>query len=158
MKYQGDIKYKWGPFAMVGGDAQAVGEHLEALTQENGGKLTPAIVLKDAAKKGSLIHVYFEWKDSVAAYEYRLNQARELVRKIVVRIEKSPEAPLVRAFVKIDEDDGGYYTSIHAALSDDDMRLQVLARALKEAQDWRRRYKDLKEFDAVFQAIGEVSV
>lgn len=151
------MKYAWGPYAGLGGDAQAIGEHLEALREKSDGRLTPEIVLKDAEKKRSPIHVYFEWADSVAAYEHRLDQARYLVRKIVVRIKESPDSPSVRAFVKIEEEDSGFYTSMCVALSDEDMHAQLLARALKEAQDWRRRYQDLMEFAAVFEALEGVA-
>lgn len=152
------MKYAWGPYGGLVGDAQAVGEHLEALREKNGGRLTPDLILKDAGKMRSPIHMYFEWVDTVAAHEHRLNQARYLVRRIIVRIEENSDTPTVRAFVKVEDDGGGFYTSIQAALSNEDMHKQVLTRALKEAKDWQRRYKDLAEFAAVFAAINAVAV
>lgn len=44
------------------------------------GTLTPEAVLADAADPTSVLHSCFEWDDSKAAHQYRLDQARGLIR------------------------------------------------------------------------------
>jgi len=48
------------------------------------GKLSPESVVRDAKKRSSPLHKFFEWDDSKAAHEHRIYQARELIRSITV--------------------------------------------------------------------------
>lgn len=66
---------------LIGLSAEAL-ERLQALEQE--GRLTPNAVREDAAKPESPLHGYFEWDDSVAAGQHRLDQARALIRRVLV--------------------------------------------------------------------------
>ena len=50
------------------------------------GFLTPRAVVEAARPQGSTLHPYFEWNDEAAAEEYRLAQARHLVRSVQVRV------------------------------------------------------------------------
>lgn len=53
---------------------------------ERDGKLRTTAVVSEAKKKTSPLHPEFEWDDSKAGEEYRLIQARQLIRS--VRIER----------------------------------------------------------------------
>ena len=55
-------------------------ERLEAL--EQGGKLTAAAVVEDARDPSSPLHVLFPWDDERAAYEWRLEVARRVIRQV----------------------------------------------------------------------------
>jgi hypothetical protein len=132
-------------------DAQGTGEHLEALRGD--GDLTPEAVLKDATKKRSPLHIAFEWDDSAAAHQHRLNQARYMLRSIVVVLDDAPEAEPIRAFVNVAATSEHRYTHIQIALSDETMREQLIAKARSEMEGWRRRYTQLHELSAVFAAI-----
>ena len=59
---------------------------LEALYAKKG-KLTTAQVLADAAKPRSPLHKEFTWDNSKAANEYRLIQARKLIRRYNVTVQ-----------------------------------------------------------------------
>ena len=62
-------------------DAQEIGEELEKIkTKEN---LTPISVVERAKNKKSILHKLFEWDDSEAAEQYRLQQARNIVNHVV---------------------------------------------------------------------------
>lgn len=54
------------------------------------GRLTPMGVLDAAQDNDSPLHGFFEWDDSVAAKEWRVEQARDLIRrvKIVVTVDE----------------------------------------------------------------------
>ncbi|MEE2741122.1 MAG: hypothetical protein VYA35_07085, partial [Pseudomonadota bacterium] len=65
--------------------------------------------------------------------------------------EKSP----VRAFVSVKRDGDRSYTSVQHALSDSDLRAQVLASAWAELEAWRRRHAELIELAKVFAVIDQ---
>ena len=70
-------------------DAQVAGEELARISDSQGGELTPAAVVEAATPEASPLHPAFTWDDSQAAVEYRLQQARHLIRSIeIVRVEK----------------------------------------------------------------------
>lgn len=151
--------YAWKPTARVQLDAEQCGAVFETLEQTN--ELTPARVVEAAKPKSSPLHDGFEWNDKVAASEHRMQQARYLLRSIVIVRDDAPstdDTPL-RAFVTITEDDADakphtVFCSLEAALSDPVKRQQVLARALKELNAWQRRYAALDEFASVIAAIS----
>ena len=59
-------------------------EYLRSL--ERNGKLTAEQVLDAAKPAESPIHDCFEWENSTAAYLYRLDQARELIRRVRIEV------------------------------------------------------------------------
>jgi len=156
--------YKWKDGARVppGADAQIVGNEIERLRDRSGGLLTAKQLLKAAKAKRSPLHRHFEWDDTAAAEKYRQAQASYLLRVVVVAADEGEEpfAP-VRAFVTVGDDDEPQprtFTHIRAAMRDDGLREQVLARAKKEVRAWRQRYAGLDAFAALFAVIDEVAV
>ena len=65
------------------GDPKVVFEELERI-RELHGELTSQRIVEEAQSSSSPIHPLFEWDDSSAAHSFRLIQARNLVRAIVV--------------------------------------------------------------------------
>lgn len=75
----------------AGVSVEAVAKALERLEEKNGG-LRPAEIVKAAKSTRSAMHKCFEWDDSKAGQKYRLHQARNLPRSIViVSEERNPE-------------------------------------------------------------------
>lgn len=151
--------YKW----VTGGarfnvDAQAAGEEVERLSRENGGTITAENVVGSAESESSPLHNAFEWDDGLAAKEYRLVQARCLMRSITVIRQDADEEEekTIRAFVHTDTEKA--YTSVHRAMSDEELRAEVLKKAWRELQTWRRKYEDLREFSAVISAAQGVKI
>lgn len=82
-----------------GVDADAVAARLLELSKQNEG-LTAELVLAEAADVSSPLHDVFEWDDTEAATQWRLHQARNLIRSIrVIPSEVQVSAPRV-IFVK----------------------------------------------------------
>jgi hypothetical protein len=127
--------------------AQVVGETLSSLAEES--PLTAEKVVKEAKKIKNPLHEFFEWKDSKAAAEYRLEQARHLMRSIVVQYQPNKDSPLIRAFVTLTKEADGEGYEVTA-------KKRQIERALKEAEEWRRRWIHLKEFALVFQALEKL--
>lgn len=136
---------------------QVVGERLEQLREEADGLLTPDAVLDDAAAPESPLHAFFEWDDTEAARLHRLEQARGLIRSVVVRYRSNEnEERSVRAFVNVTRDETPGYTTSVVAMSDADMRAQVIRKAWAELQAFRRKYRDLVEFGKIFTTMEEL--
>lgn len=158
----------------LSGDAQAVGERLEAIKAKSS-NLTPDMVVDDARAPRSPLHLFFEWDNTVAAEKYRMDQAGHLIRSVQVtfedvepqqerqvRLSAVAAAPAthpaaVRAFVSITRSDGARsYESTATAMNDPEMRRQVLARAHMEMASVGRKYRELNELADVFGALDRV--
>ena len=140
-------------------EAKEVGQHLELLRKEAKGELTPEDVLKDAENSNSPLHAFFEWSDTEAARQYRLSQARTLIRAVVaVYVDDEKPARRMKAFVHINEPGAPHYRDTAHAMSVKRTRDMVLKQAWRELQAWRNRYKDLAEFAAVFEAMENVQI
>jgi glutamate synthase domain-containing protein 2 len=136
-------------------DPQAVGDKLQELRDKNEG-LTASIVIEDAKNKDSVLHGAFEWNDSKAAHEWRLHSARHLMRAVVTKeLDSSGEIRYQPAFVFVKTEEGPRYESLARVLDDDEMRLQVINRALKEFEQWQKRYKEYEEFLSVFESFDK---
>lgn len=142
--------------------AQRFGERIETLAEGGNGSVTPQVVYEDAKKKRSPLHEYFEWDDSAAAETYRMGQARELLRGIHVVVTKdSGEEEEVRAFhhvviERVDVPAESTYAPLARVLSEDDLRRQVLSKAMHEFEQWRKRYNQYQELAPLFKAFEKV--
>lgn len=143
-------------------EAKIVGPELERIEKATG-CLKPESVVELAAPDDAPLHPFFEWRDTVAAKKFREDQARNLIRSVVVQIEDSETTP-VRAFVSVTSApeernfEGSAYISTARALKNTDYRAQVLEDALNELNSFRTRYQHLRELADVFRAIEAVAV
>ncbi len=150
------VRYAWRPGSRVSIDAEKAGRELAGIERKEG-ELTPSNVLERARSTNSSLHDHFEWDDSIAAEQHRLSQAGELIRSIVVDVSRSnvePPKP-TRAFVSVERQGERSYVGIQRAMSDAELRKQVLARAWAELLSIRARYADLEELASVFAAMDK---
>lgn len=84
-----------------------VDEYIRELAKRNGGNITPQIVIDDAMDEDSPLHSHFTWDDAEAGHQWRVEQARRLIRR--VRLEVTIEEQPVRAiaFVSNPKDSDG---------------------------------------------------
>jgi hypothetical protein len=144
--------YEWKLPGIFRIPAQVAGEEIEKCTDKYG-LITPQGILSKAKDPSNPLHQCFEWDDKKAATKYRLNQASQMLRYIVREPENDQEEIRIRAFVNIvDQENRGYKTI--TAISEVEFDY-VLRCALKELQDFRKKYNQLKELAFVFKAIDE---
>lgn len=139
-------------------DQASIREELERIARSHGGLLKPEDVVEEARQPSSPLHSQFTWDNSEAAHHWRLFQARNLIRVVVVYHE-SP-ASESRVFVSLTPDrkeEGGGYRLLRTVLSNQQMRAQLLEDALHELQVFEDKYRHLKELARVFKAIKAVS-
>ena len=117
--------------------------------------LLPQTVLDFASDPTTALHSRFTWDDSEAAEQYRLWQARQVLRVAVYTPEGSEET--VRAFVSLRDDrgEGGYRATVDV-LGDADLRAKMLQEALGELHVFERKYRILSELAPVFSAAAHV--
>jgi hypothetical protein len=148
--------YRWKPGVVAKVDPQVAGDELERIRIRHNGMLEPEYVLTAARDPDAPLHKAFEWNDERAAEAYRVDQARYLIRSIEVFVDRPDQEPsAVRAFVNIERDNERTYTSTVDALSDPDLRRQVIASAWKELESWRNRHAELIEFGKIFAEIDQ---
>lgn len=159
--------YRFKPWARLSGDAQAVGEAIEAIRENAGGTVSPPAVVDAARPAESPLHAYFEWSDGAAAEKYRRVQASHLLRSIVVvQAEDLDIKAPVRAFVSIQQakadvddeegiDNAGSYTSIASAVRVVKYREQLMKDAIRDLDAYRLRYTLLSDVSKWGTALEE---
>lgn len=133
-------------------DAEIIGRRIELLSPI--GQITAEKFLKDAKRKNSPTHGYFEWDNNRAAQEYRLEQARLLIRSVDIIVISDGKEFETRAFhhIKINEDETAY-VSTNVIFSNKDYYFQVLENAISEIKSWQEQYRNYRELSKIFEAV-----
>lgn len=139
----------------------SVKEELERLREQNGGELVqPEQVIEFARlNRDSALHSEFEWNNTKAAHQFRLEQARRIIR-LNIDVLATPDGDItVPMYVSLvsDRKNGGGYRTLNAVMSNEEMRAQFLQQALDEFQRVRRKYETLRELTPVFAALDRVA-
>lgn len=140
-----------------GVDRAAVERELSELYARHGGHITPEIVARAARNRRSALHPFiFRKSDAAAAWEYRVEMARQLISAVYVRHvgREAPEPMYV--CVSDGPETVGHYKTMVEAMSDEHHRATVLQRAYAELQAFQRKYRRLQAFRPVFTAIERV--
>lgn len=121
-------------------------DELLAIRAEHG-KLTPALVVEEAAAEDHPLHSRFEWDDAVAGHKYRLTQAKNLIRVVKESyIDRSGAPEDVRFFHAIPREDGMVYEPLPEILGDDLATKVLLSSMEREWRSLRKRYEKFEQF------------
>ena len=121
-------------------------------------------VVEAARDIDSALHEDFDrhhlWDDAKAAERARLEYAGRLIRIYLVKPSWDDQAPPVRGWVSLIDDrkpNSGFpgYRRIEDVMSDEGMRANLIQTALMELRACRRKYEQLKELAAVWDAIEQ---
>ena len=146
-------------------DANVTDEVIEELDKiakdDMDGLIQPERVIEVASDETSPLHRHFEWDDSEAAYEYRLVQARKLIRSVtIIRVDSPPRY----VNVTIKRVEGGYrrgYVQTEKAVVDPDLYEQVVMDASKGIRAYQSRLQAFtrarKAADLLGKAIEELT-
>lgn len=117
------------------GDSRDVVVELERLRKERG-ELTAEMVVEAAADEGSPIHGQFTWDDDAAAHQFRLMQARGLIRRVTVSV-RGAEPRRMYVHVERPGEAAGAYEPMESVVDRPDqfaVALAELTRRLSTAQ------------------------
>jgi hypothetical protein len=117
------------------------GELLAIQSRSKDSMLHPSEVVSWAAEHPkSALYPKFEWDDSRAGHEWRLQQARSLIRLHVVTEDGTPKLVNLR----IDRSKGGGYREIKDVMNDEDLRTAMLADCVADIKRVQARYSFIK--------------
>ena len=94
-----------------------VGSELKAI-DDSEGEIPAAAIVQRAATPGTALNEwdnkyhYFEWNDTVAADEYRQEQARALIRAIEIRVTSGDQTLSTRGFYAVGDANGKVYRPV----------------------------------------------
>jgi hypothetical protein len=122
--------------------------------------LRPEAVVAAAAEPSSPLNSHFTWDDSVAASQWRLEEARQLIRSVELAYDESWLKGPVPAYVSLTRDrgnkNGGGYRSTPQVLTNPQLRAELLATAKRELEGWVRRHRVLRGFVAQVALAGQI--
>lgn len=130
---------------------------LRRLTKEGGGVLNPVAVVESARDESSPLHDRFTWDDSEAAHQYRLEEARRLIRVHVELLTPESDPSPVWVSLKSDQESGGGYRPLVRVLSNAEQREELLAQAKDDMRRFAAKYRMLKELAEVIAAMKKAS-
>ena len=159
--------YTAAPGAQFSDDqAQVYGEWIEAEAARRGHQMTPPELVEAGRSPDCPLHDYFEADAEKCVRAHHLQQARHLLNHLQVTIIREQHEPTpVRAFhvVEATDEAGGRttaYVFVKKVMSDDAMSRQVIDRALREVESWRRRtalLRECAEIRPIHRAIESVT-
>ena len=101
---------------------------------EESGRLVPEEVVESARLKSSPLHSRFEWDNKRAGHLYRVEQAREMIRRVEAIVYEMP----VRRYVHIESDKA--YHDVEHAMERHDWRAELLAEFERDAKRFQSRW------------------
>jgi hypothetical protein len=129
---------------------------LKRLAEERGGLLRPSEIVEAASERESVLHKFFQWDDSEAARQYRISQARQLLRVTVQYVGAGDEPISARVFISLKsdrkEEGGGYRVTAHVMLNEK-QRAQLFEQALDDIRYFKKKYASLQELSGVLSAM-----
>lgn len=132
-------------------------KELETIKKSRGGILRAEDVIKFARNKKSALHTRFIWDDTKAAHQFRLCQARDIIRVAVI-IEVNTSQPF-RAYVSLSDERGkeGGYRAIAQVMDDKFLRQRLLDDCYNDLVLFRNKYAALEKISTMkplFKAIN----
>lgn len=146
-------------------DASILGPALSELAVK--GEVQPRDVVDVAKSSNSPLHKYFEWNDARAADQFRLEQARNMLRSIKVKYTENGAERVGRAFVvttKAGDPGQKRYSEFIVLHGDSAVAVHMMRNALKELASWKNRYEQHQTdweklstaFHGVFNQVAEM--
>lgn len=133
----------------LGRDNRAIRAELQTIKDANSdGLLKPDEVVRRAESDESPLHRYFEWADDKAAHQWRLTQARALIRTVEVVMPNDKSESFVPKFVSLRFDrakEGGGYREIGDVVNSTKFLEELEQTAKKDIEAVLKRYEALRE-------------
>ena len=145
------IVASWKIDGIFKADAEKVANEITSIGEE----CKPIEVVEYAKNPSTELNKCFEWDDTIAAEKYRISQAGDIIRNLViVKVsEKKPEKTNVRFFSSTGQ---STYKPTHIMYQNQTEYERLLQQALRELEAFRKKYKSISGLEEVFKAIDEV--
>lgn len=144
-------KYEWRMKSFARGiDPDAVVAELERIENVYG-SLTAENVLRASESEDALLHKLFEWDDSKAAEQYRMQQARNIINNVEIRIIHDGEPRQISVYEVVNVGEQRVYKHIDQ-MSESEVE-QVRRATLRNLNTLREKLSVYKEFRKVLRHI-----
>ena len=121
-----------------------------------GESASPKQIVDKARDEGTELHKVFEWDDAIAAEKYRCDQARHVVRCLVIdQPEANEDKPEIRVWHKVDNQEG--YRRVELIVRHEDEYAALLSQANRELKAFRVKYSTLNELREIFDMIDKIA-
>lgn len=127
--------------------------------EANNGFINAEIVAAAAEDSSSSLHDAFEWDDDVAAHQYRLTQARKILRslRVVIEVEEAEEEEFELGRFIIDAGPKEMpYVRADIVAGNAALHQEAIERATRALKGIRDRYKEIHELDHIWSAISAI--
>ena len=118
--------------------------------------LTAQALVEEAEQRDSPIHDFFEWDNSKAGEEWRLQQARALINEVKVIIDQKEFFAFENVSVGENDEKQRVYKSIEEIGSNETLRKQVIKSALERQDYWAKQYGIYEELTPIVKTISKV--
>jgi hypothetical protein len=145
------LKWKMKGFGK-GVNVELVDKELNKINETYDGALTPENIVAEASKKNSILHTFFEWDNTKAAAQYRLQQARNLINNIEVIVISNGERRDVGAYEVISHGANRSYKSIEV-MTQEDIN-QVRQNAIADLEHLRNKISFYNQFKPVMPHLN----
>ncbi len=157
------VGFKKGYHAKIKADVAYL--EVERIRNENNGDINPKMIAIVAKDKTNPLHPQiYDKNKSAAANAYYENNARGLLKSIVIVTEKEEgKVEPTRAYVSVVSEDqqsnkAKVFTSTREALTDPVRRDYVLAMALGEFASMRKKYAGLSELACIWVVLDDLAM
>ena len=144
---------KWSLNGIYKADPTKCYEEIQGI----GDEVTPRQVLDRARNKRTELHKCFDWDDSVAAEKYRLEQARDVLRKLIVvkrEVDNDEREPIqFRVMMKNENTQNSTYKQTIFMVKDEDEYQKLLEQARLELHVFKQKYSCLSELANILALI-----
>ena len=119
--------------------------------------LTAESIIKRAENENSPLHDFFTWEDSIAAHQWRLQEARILVNEVKIIIEDKEYAAFENVSVSHNEGTlkSKQYMSTLEIIDNEELRKQVIRRSLEALKHWELKNQSYTELRPIIKASQE---
>ena len=123
------------------------------------GEVKASVLVEDARPKDSPAHPAFEWRDKLAAAEYRLYQARHLIRRVSVIHDDKPSRLVHVPIVAFGDDSKeGSYKPTDVIVSVPDEFEAALNAAIQRLKSAREAVEELQRAASKLEPKGDRNV
>lgn len=124
----------------------AIERRLAELTERGGGRLTPEAVVQDAESPSSPLHArIFRASDREAAYQHRLDLARQLIRSVRVNVTIDQRSVSVVGYVHDPGTHASGYVPTASLINERERALQVVLREFSRVEAIIARSREIAE-------------
>lgn len=135
---------------------ESVIEILDALEAQD--KLDAEAVVTLASAPDHPLHRYFDWDDETASHQWRLFQARCLIRRPRIRVEVKPDLSVSSRRYTFVRSESRYKATERSLRENHD---EVIALCRSELAAFKRKWSSLQQLEAVVREVfppeGEAS-